>query len=261
VSLPIRNTYASDTLEFSSCISTLFQWFKKNRLIVNFNKCKIVNYHCGHNILKSIDLIKIDNIEYTFQLEYKYLGIIIDNKLKFSSQFLILHRKLNYYIKLFHHLSSFLSCKYLTKIYLAFILPVLEYCNSVYFLFNKKYYSKISKLNIKLLKFTHLDLSYFNIGHRLLYQACFILFKVHNHRLPSYLNIFIKPSYTSRSLYQFPQTIKSNCFKFSYLNWSIILCNLLYFNNILFSDKPTDFEKKLILFLAKYENLHNIIGF
>ena len=72
-------------IETNTILKNIFKYCLKNQLFINCSKTKTLiinnkkNYNFEHKIL-------IDNSAVEITSEYKYLGFIIDNKLKFSSQ-------------------------------------------------------------------------------------------------------------------------------------------------------------------------------
>ena len=117
-------------IETNTILKNIFKYCLKNQLFINCSKTKTLiinnkkNYNFEHKIL-------IDNTAVEITSEYKYLGFIIDNKLKFSSQKNFILKKLtssNYALQRTKHL---LPKNYLINIYYALSISYIIYNKSV----------------------------------------------------------------------------------------------------------------------------------
>ena len=61
----------------------------------------------------------------------KYLGVIIDNKLKWTSHILYINNKVSKTIGLFYKMRQYLERKALINLYYSLVFPYLLYCNEV----------------------------------------------------------------------------------------------------------------------------------
>ncbi len=148
-------------------LKSLFLWFDNNHLVLNIKKCEFVNFYKKKNILKNIENLHVGVHSFNISKSYKYLGLFIDCQLKFEKHYKKLFSLTSYYISLFRFLSNITLKKHRSKIYLAFLLPVIEYCNAVFMHFSKSKFDKLEKLNKKLLHFTDLSASQFSLNERL----------------------------------------------------------------------------------------------
>ena len=62
----------------------------------------------------------------------KYLGVIIDNKLKLTSHILYIKNKISKTIGLFYKMRQYLERKALINLYYSLFFPYLIYCNEVH---------------------------------------------------------------------------------------------------------------------------------
>ena len=62
----------------------------------------------------------------------KYLGVIIDNKLKWTSHILYIKNKVSKTIGLFYKMRQYLERKALINLYYSLVFPYLIYCNEVW---------------------------------------------------------------------------------------------------------------------------------
>jgi hypothetical protein len=159
-------------------LEKIFDWFSKNNLILNYSKCQLINFHIRKSLLKEINFLSISNNKIYFGSNYKYLGIILDEKLKFSSQYNKLFSLYGHYLSVFKFISRFTSCKHRGKIYVAFILPIIEYSSTAFIHFSSTKFSSLMKLNNYMLSFTNLDISKYSLNKRLLVNMSKIIFKI-----------------------------------------------------------------------------------
>ena len=121
--------YVSDD-SFDNCISKikkvishLSAWLSVNRLVPNLLKTKLMlvtprHVPClPHVLFNNVKLEWVDNI--------KYLGLVIDSKLKFDHQFDVVKRKLNQYRGIFYSLKGVFPRFLLLKLYYSLVYPTL----------------------------------------------------------------------------------------------------------------------------------------
>jgi hypothetical protein len=205
----------SDLTVFISDITKIFSWFNMNHLFLNYEKCKLINFFIRKNLLSNIDKLIINGTNFYFSNSYKYLGITIDHKLKFSSQYSKLISVFGYYISIFKFLRSYISKSHLSKIYLAYLLPILEYCCLTYIHFSKKMFMKLCKLNKNILNYTTLDKKLFCLTIRFQLIIIKTMIKIEKNYVP---NIFRNPnlshSFNTRLKTILPTVNKKNLYAF-----------------------------------------------
>ena len=73
--------FASKT-KFQTELNTICNWCNKNKLLINQKKCKLMKF--GRDNLK--EKFSFGNIVLAEVSDFRYLGIQLDNRLKFESQ-------------------------------------------------------------------------------------------------------------------------------------------------------------------------------
>jgi len=119
-------------------LNTINKWMFHNSLSIQSNKCKVMSIGCTSLTIcnkKNIQLHNHDhhspnicicpNIEYTES--FKYLGIEIDNNLKWNNHTLNLVKKLMKYLFTFKNINKYLDNKHSKMIYYTFIQSILSY--------------------------------------------------------------------------------------------------------------------------------------
>jgi hypothetical protein len=177
------------------CINLLNQWFINNKLSLNLTKtCSMVIPSKYQDYIK----IVVDGIEIEKVSNCKYLGIVLDNKLKWTEHINLIYKKLIKFISIFYKIRNKLPDKLLKNIYFAFVYPHILYGIEIYANTCSSYLDKLSKLNNKILRIlqnkplsTPIYELYVNYNtlplHDLQSQQILILvhkFLFHNHTLP-----------------------------------------------------------------------------
>ena len=137
-----RIVYADDTeITFTSenneklkytidnMITKIEKWYTFNKLKININKTKIVNF----NSRKYSNIhLKINNISIQNEIEYKYLGIIIDKDINFKNHIFNLNNKLSKILYSISRLSKYIKTKPMIIIYNSLFLPHIMYGNIIW---------------------------------------------------------------------------------------------------------------------------------
>ena len=142
-SFSIVNQKAND------CLNDLYRWFIANKLSLNLTKtCYMVfkakgddnvELNCGRRIIQ-----KVDNC--------LYLGVIIDNELKWTLHIEQLYCKLIKFTSIFYKLRSKLPERILRQLYFAFVHSRIMFGIELYANTCSTYLDKLIKLNNKLLR-------------------------------------------------------------------------------------------------------------
>ena len=133
-------------------LEKLSAWLTANKLTLNTDKSNVLLFrpiNASNNITLSI---KINEKQIAEKMHAKYLGVIIDNKLTFSSHISKICQKLtkgNYILAKLRH---FVPNKVLKNIYNAYIQPFLDYGILVWSVASKTNMEAISKLHDKSLR-------------------------------------------------------------------------------------------------------------
>ena len=116
--------YAIDNM-----ITKIEKWYTFNKLKININKTKIVNF----NSRKYSNIhLQINNISIQNEIEYKYLGIIIDKDINFKNHIVNINNKLSKILYSISRLSKYIKKKPIIIIYHSLFLPHIMYGNIIW---------------------------------------------------------------------------------------------------------------------------------
>jgi hypothetical protein len=119
---------------------SLFQWLALNKLKLNVQKTKYMVIAFKKNVPVDLLKVKIGDNDLECVRHMKYLGVVIDDKLKFNKNMEMLQKIISKKI-------NFIRSKLRkTTLYKAIILPHLDYCSSILFLANNSELSYLQKL-------------------------------------------------------------------------------------------------------------------
>jgi exonuclease III len=204
------NLFADDTVLFIAAknfndavshINTdlhyLSRWLKYKQLKLNISKTKcmiISRIKLNINVSVKIDAEEIERVR-----EMKYLGVIIDDKLKFNAHIDNVIKKIAKKFGILCRLKNFLTINSKIQLYKSIISPHLDFCSSILFLANETQMSRLQRLQNKVMRlilrcnrFTSssfmLDaLQWLSVKQRIIYLTMVFIFKVVNNLLPRYL--------------------------------------------------------------------------
>ena len=135
------------------CLKKLELWFLANKLSLNIEKtCYTIftsSKKKNHNI--SLNLL-INNQRIAKVTSCKYLGVIIDDSLKWEEHINYIYKKLIKFTGIFFKVRDVLPKACLSKLYYAFVHPHIMYGIEVYANSSKTALDKLCKLNNKLLR-------------------------------------------------------------------------------------------------------------
>jgi len=128
----------------------LSQWFAANKLSLNPTKCKtmLVGSSRANDINTELDITlagtTLDQVD-----KFKYLGVIIDNMLKWHDHCDHLNKKLAQIIGVMKYLKHYLDREALLTSYKALFLPHIQYCSTVWDQGGKGSLDKLQKLQTR----------------------------------------------------------------------------------------------------------------
>ena len=118
-------------------------WFKANKLSLNISK---TNYQTTKKTNPSSSSeLKIDNITIPQASSTKFLGVHIDQHLKWTSHITEITKKVAKNLGIIRRISYLLPPHILTNLYFTLIYPYLNYCNLIW---TSSYDSHLLKLRI-----------------------------------------------------------------------------------------------------------------
>ena len=122
-----------DSTEYNNCIKYVTEWCDNNFLLLNANKTKEMVFDFRRR--KQLpSAIKIKGEEIAQCKEYKYLGVIIDDKLSFNSHIAISFKKANSRMHCIRVLNNIgVNAQIKTNIFNAFVIPVISYASPAFY--------------------------------------------------------------------------------------------------------------------------------
>ena len=156
------NTLYACDVSFEKVISRLTQdvtrlqdWFKVNSMLANSKKFQVMFLGSGE-IPQSINIF---GNEIPVQTEVKLLGIILDNKLSFSSHIKDLCNKANNKLSCLFRLRKQLSTEQTRTLINSYVLSYFLYCPLIWMFCNKTKYGRIQKVHKRALRLLYFDFS------------------------------------------------------------------------------------------------------
>lgn len=203
--------FADDTVLISKCtnihegilktnedLQNMYKWMNVNKLKLNIEKTKCMllsknetNYNLNEIKIgeKNIEQVKI----------MKYLGVLIDDKLKMNEQIEKITKKIASKTNLLYRVSRRLTLNTKKMIYNSMILPHFDFCSTLYMGHTQAQLKQLQKLQNRCLriilncefrtetKFMLDTLNMMSIKQRWLYNALMFVFKMKNSLAPKYL--------------------------------------------------------------------------
>lgn len=99
----------------------LQKWFNKNKLSLNLSKTKFMlftNQKCPDNVRLTLNGITIERVS-----EFRFLGVLIDEKFKWKSHIAYVRNKICKNIAVLSKVKFMLNYKAMRILYCSFILP------------------------------------------------------------------------------------------------------------------------------------------
>jgi Reverse transcriptase (RNA-dependent DNA polymerase) len=208
------NLFADDTLisvaensleeavtKINKTLESLSKWFKQHKLKLNAEKTKYMVITYRKNIQIDTFRVRIDDVELERVTEIKYLGVIIDDKLKFDSNVEYIIKKAAKKVNLIGRLSNKLTTNSKIMLYKSIVAPHFDYCSSILFLANEGQFQEMQRVQNKMMRIilrcsreTRIidmlsTLYWMTIKQRVYYNTLIMIFKIDRGELPEYLSI------------------------------------------------------------------------
>ncbi len=123
--------------KLNESLRVLASWFVMNKLSLNLKKCKYMVFGTSHQInnIGELDItygnVRLDKVD-----SFKYLGVVLDSRLTFTSHIAHLKSKTYAKIKLLGRVHHVLDQNTALTLYKTLILPVYDYCDFIYYSIN-----------------------------------------------------------------------------------------------------------------------------
>ena len=188
----------------NSEIKKLSLWLNINKLSLNIQKTHTVTFSNTISIRERCNNICIDGIQINTVHEIKFLGLLINNTLNWSTHIKYISNKISKNIGIIKKVTNKLDNKSLLNLYYMFIYPYITYCNVVWGRAPNIYLAKIHLLQKRVLRvISHVGFidhtqplftSYqiMNIYDVNKYLCCILMYKHNRGMLPDiYHDVFV----------------------------------------------------------------------
>ena len=210
----ICNLYADDTIAYCQgntvqevqeklqlCVSKLSEWYSNNKLSVNTNKCEVMLIASRNRVISDHLDIRINGTDLLYVTCANYLGMQIDNNLSWNQYVDKLSSNIACKLNRLRRLKGVVSCDVLSKIFLTFIQPCIDYAISVWGQTSEYNIDKIQRLqnfaarmvtnnydfiNIRGIEIVK-SLGWMNVRQRCFYFTTTLMFKCIHGLAPSYM--------------------------------------------------------------------------
>ena len=222
------NMFADDTIFYLSnnnvdiinnhlqCdLNNIHQWLCANKLSLHIGKTNSM-------LIGSVKKVKHKNHELDLKLNeeninqtnnVKYLGVDLDENLKFDVHVDNLVNKINRGLGVLRHCSHYVPKSSLLTIYNTIVLPNFDYCSVVWGTCNSTLLTRLQRLQNRAMRIllkcnyrTHIsdmlnELKWMSVRQRIFYMSCVWMWKVKHGLVPDYLSskFKINSSYNTRS--------------------------------------------------------------
>ena len=204
----IKNNLEHDLLSAS-------EWFYKNKLHLNISKCKFMLFGTSKRLAKTqTPDVYIGNEKLEHVNHYKYLGVWLDSTLNWKTHLHKMQSKIKQRLGMLRRVRHCIDASTTLLLYNSIILPLLDYCDTVYGNCNIADIIKLQILQNRAGKIilevpydtrtqkVLTDLNWFYMTERLFYHRCILMFKCLNGLAPAYLSdvfSFNSHAYNTRS--------------------------------------------------------------
>ena len=128
------------------------QWLNTNKLTLNTKKTKSMVISNKKSDTDRQIKIHVNNDKLEQVSDFKYLGVWIDDKLKFNTHISKLASKISKNIGIINKSKNYLSFKHKSMLFNALVLPHLNYCSNIWSSTNQKYTNILERLQRKAAK-------------------------------------------------------------------------------------------------------------
>ena len=182
-------------------------WLSANKLTINIKKTHYMMFHrtrIKQKCLINNPMVQVRNQNLTSVNNTKFLGVIIDNKLKWLDHITFVKNKISKSIGIINKIRKFLNKKTLRNLYYTFVYPYLIYCIEFWGNTHDSCLSpliKLQKKSVRIITFSHYlehsaplfkQLDILNFKTLVTQRISLLMYKIHmgNVPLPIY-NLFI----------------------------------------------------------------------
>ena len=193
-------------------LKKLCNWMTANRLTLNMSKLHYVLFHRrGHSVGSPTGNIYVDGVTVERESSTKFLGLILDENLRFDIHVTQLVKRLSKFVPILYNVRRNMTSDSLKIVYHCLIYQNLIYCNSIWGSSAKSNLSQLFVLQKKILramyfkpKFFHTDILFrsnnlLNLEKINMYMCCISVFRAVDRGSPDF-KLYVCPYDTRRSL-------------------------------------------------------------
>jgi Reverse transcriptase (RNA-dependent DNA polymerase) len=178
-------------------LNRLEDWLRFNKLALNIKKTNFL--HISNKTNSPKFQLKINGEEIIKVKDVKYLGVKIDDKLKFTTHFHYIKAKMSKKLGLLRRIAGKLTKQSKVTFYKTIIGPHLDYCATILFLLNKTQIEELQKIQNKCMRIlliakkeTHIvdmleKLEFLSVSQRIHANTLKFFYKIENSLCPNYL--------------------------------------------------------------------------
>lgn len=179
-------------IKTNTVLSRVEQWSSANKLTINQNKTKAIIISPKVNKCLNDISLTINNSPIQIVNSFKYLGVILDNKLSFKDHIINLGKKIARSVGIISKLRHYFPSKILLKLYFTLIHPHLMYGILVWGSTYKTYSKKIASLQNKALRLVTNNFNYNSGSASSMYKQLNILklLDIYNYEVATFMYKF-----------------------------------------------------------------------
>ena len=140
-----------DSLHLQNDLDRLVEWSKKWLLEFNESKCHVLSLGKVENIIHAHNY-KMNGVKLEHVFEEKDLGITVDSELRFGEHITAKVKKANSMAGVIRRSFSYLDPAQFKTLYVAFVRPHLEYGNSIWSPYLRKYVNAVEQVQVRATK-------------------------------------------------------------------------------------------------------------
>ena len=126
-------------------------WIKANKLILNLNKTHFMIFYRSRIKCEGVQItIRNENIKETNSI--KFLGIIVDNKLKWHEHIIYIKNKVSRAIGIIYKARKYANKQTVKQMYYTFVFPYLIYCCEIWGSTSHTYLDPLIKCQKKIIR-------------------------------------------------------------------------------------------------------------
>lgn len=237
-------------------LERIFDWLNTNKLILNISKTKWMLLARGSNCDNAnMNYVKINGMNIERVNCIKYLGVHIDDHLKFDNQIVELVKKTAPKINVLKRISKKLTFDTRKIIYYSIIAPNFEYCSTLYMACSNAQLNEIQKLQNRAMRiilnceygtprvFMLNALDWLSISQKIKLNTLIMIYKMKNAMLPDYLSEKIKYNSDTHSI----NTRYRNNFRLPRVNSEMAKRSIYYEGLKMYNELPNYIKESVTL--------------